>query len=593
MKTQILAWLVLSVAACSVDELKYKTIGVDGCPDELDACAGHAGEGGDAGAGEGGDAGAGEGSDAGAAGEGGSDGGGGSAGQAGQQQSGGTAGQAGESTAGESGAGSPAGGESSSGSGNPGGLGPVGGEAGATDVAGAFPGEGGSGNLAGAGVAGGSMGRCESSSDCPALVTSPSGCAVATCNLDSGECEYRAKDGDLDGFGTRACLSQEAGIVVTLGDDCDDDDVEVNPNAWDGPEGDGMPNACDDQIDNDCSGSVDDDVLGDGTTCTCTPQDVAPCATTESGTPVVFPVLDADDMPLGACHYGEQVCMSNGAWSDCEGTVGPSAEICDGADNDCDGDVDDGVLLSFSYDADGDLHAPSWAATATGCSNPGVAPPDCESHQSSCPVDTWTTQAIPADDCDDNNVSRHPGAQELCNRIDDNCSNTDGSAEELAEDVDGDGFTSQAYAGCDGGYPRTDCYDQDPDVHPGQTSFFSTGYCLQDNAQIWCPQYADDSQKCAKVDTCLDSIGQEWGPGSVDYDCDGVEEVPVPTPVQIAAHSDACAAAPTSTCVADGAPTYPVSGAICGRVGQHMKCTTQGGGLPCKYASTYVQTACR
>ena len=71
--------------------------------------------------------------------------------------------------------------------------------------------------------------------------------------------------------------------------------------------------------------------------------------------------------------------------------------------------------------------------------------------------------ANPQPDCDDQNPDVHPGAEETCNGIDDNCN---GQADEnLTFDADKDGYTS--LESCQGS--RDDCDDNNAQVHPGAT----------------------------------------------------------------------------------------------------------------------------
>ncbi len=77
-----------------------------------------------------------------------------------------------------------------------------------------------------------------------------------------------------------------------------------------------------DGIDNDCDGKIDEGDPGGGSACECD----------SSG--------DCDDGPkLGVCENGTTVC-ENGAIT-CHSSTNPTAELCDGLDNNCNGVVDD------------------------------------------------------------------------------------------------------------------------------------------------------------------------------------------------------------------------------------------------------------
>jgi hypothetical protein len=125
---------------------------------------------------------------------------------------------------------------------------------------------------------------CDAIEDCPLPETAPENCAEAEC-LD-GHCVYTAKDKDDDGFPSRRCTSRKPGVGVTTGSDCDDANPDVNPNGWDGPEGDGFEDGCNDDIDQDCDGLVDGDVLENGASCQCEPGQTGACQTTEVGFPL-------------------------------------------------------------------------------------------------------------------------------------------------------------------------------------------------------------------------------------------------------------------------------------------------------------------
>ncbi len=85
---------------------------------------------------------------------------------------------------------------------------------------------------------------------------------------------------------------------------------------------------CDDGLDNNCNGRVDEG-------CLCVPGRVQRCF---AGPP--------ERRGVGACQDGMQTCQGSGefgCWGECNGGITPSNERCDNADNNCDGCVDNGL----------------------------------------------------------------------------------------------------------------------------------------------------------------------------------------------------------------------------------------------------------
>ncbi len=182
------------------------------------------------------------------------------------------------------------------------------------------------------------------------------------------------------------------------------------------------------------SSTVDDrmDVDGDGVP---RPHD---CDDRDATVDVLTFYRDADGDGFGdqdgaldtACSRPDGYVDNRSDCNDADSDVHPSAdEQCDGIDNNCDGIVDGDDpsvdLPSWWPDVDGDGYGDDDASPVQAC----VAP---EGH------------APQAGDCDDVSAQRNPGADELCNDIDDDCNGMvddeprDGG--HYHPDTDADGF---------------------------------------------------------------------------------------------------------------------------------------------------------
>ncbi|MEZ4296407.1 MAG: MopE-related protein [Polyangiaceae bacterium] len=126
-----------------------------------------------------------------------------------------------------------------------------------------------------------------------------------------------------------------------------------------------------DGIDNDCNGTIDDAPVGAG----------VPCGVTDTG----------------PCALGTILCV--GGSLQCTGNIDPTAETCDGVDNDCDGTVDNNVPGNG---------APCGQSNTAPCSFGSM---QCQNGQMAC-------------------VGAVDPTPELCNNIDDDC---DGIVDDSAQ----------------------------------------------------------------------------------------------------------------------------------------------------------------
>ena len=153
-------------------------------------------------------------------------------------------------------------------------------------------------------------------------------------------------------------------------------------------------------------------------------------------------VIDAD---------GDGFSEEDGDCDDRDAQISPTAvELCDGFDNNCDGEIDEGVLQTFFADTDED----------------GFGDPD--NIMEAC--DVVDGYVVGGNDCDDDNATVFPSAEELCDGLDNDCDETIdedvGTLFYIDADGDGVGDSEQMVTQCDpdlglasiGG----DCDDLDP-----------------------------------------------------------------------------------------------------------------------------------
>ena len=254
-----------------------------------------------------------------------------------------------------------------------------------------------------------------------------------TIDLGASDAALWYPDKDGDGVGDngallRACEPPSAEYVALSGD-CDDSDPETAP---------GAPERCD-HVDNDCDGVVDNDLAT-----------------------LWFADLDGDS--FGDAGSSVEDCDPGAGWvvddTDCDDSLASAnpggVEVCDKADNDCDGQVDEGVTEIFYADVDRDGWGGDFVLDA--CELPaGYA-------------ERWG-------DCDDADPRVFPKAAEVCDGTDNDCDGTidnDDAVDALAyyRDADSDGYGDLAFGSTACEIPSgsvgnaEDCDDTDPEISP-------------------------------------------------------------------------------------------------------------------------------
>jgi hypothetical protein len=246
---------------------------------------------------------------------------------------------------------------------------------------------------------------------------------------DTLDCELFYFDADGDGYGDpddAQCLCEAGqGYSASLSGDCNDNNKNVHP---------GVTEVCN-GIDDDCNGEKDD-------------NGAAGCS----------PLYEDGDLDgFGNSFKWKCLCAPSGSYTasqggdcnDAEAAAHPGHnEVCDKIDNNCDNKVDemgaDGCILYF-MDGDSDGFGLSNASQCT-----------CQ------PVGVYS--AILSGDCNDTNSFINPGAEEICDNVDNNCL---GGIDEGFPDSDGDGIKDCIDSDKDGDNDPfgSDCDDNDPTVN--------------------------------------------------------------------------------------------------------------------------------
>jgi len=295
-------------------------------------------------------------------------------------------------------------------------------------------------------------------------------------------------DNDADGYGSGVVMGYACVVPVggaPLDDDCDDTESLVSPGGLE---------VCN-QVDDNCDGILDNALPEDATAW----------------------YIDRDGDGYGDERVVQRICERPDGYvleiGDCDDestAVYPGAdEICDEADNDCDGAVDEDAIDPNTYFRDADADGYGTDETIDACEKPlgysdvngdcddadyltyPYAPESCdELIDRNCDgsvgdADLDADGVIACEDCDDRDPSVYPGADEVYyDGVDQDC---DGLSD---FDADQDGYDASEYGG-------DDCDDTNPEINPGMEEVYGNSTDSNCDGEIGENPFYDEKLRAA------------------------------------------------------------------------------------------------